>query len=248
MKKNILYFGLVALFSALMVACTPTEPTFNDASLVGLWQEEGTETYVRFTTERETDSIGSYQYGREWDEADDVFEDDLTPYGSGWFKWKLVRSTLHELILMENNGAEIPKTYTVIKLTDTELRYKDEYTTHSFLKVAEKTFDETDLLGLWQEDGTNKFVRFTTEKNDTGEYLYGRQWNESDGVVESDLTPYGNGWFEWKLVNNRLTKICLIDGGGANIPNVYIMNRLTETRLLYNDEYRKHHSFSKIVK
>lgn len=136
MKKNILRIALVALVGALMAACTPVEPTFNEANLIGLWQENGTEAFVRFTTDN---ADGGYQYGREWDEADDVTEGDLTPYGSGWFKWQLVKSDLTEIHFMENGGADIPKIYTVTKLTETELQYRDDYKkTHSFSKVVER--------------------------------------------------------------------------------------------------------------
>ena len=55
------------------------------------------------------------------------------------------------------------------------------------------TFAERDLLGLWQEDGTEAFVRFTTEQDETGEYKYGREWDESEDIFESNLLPYGNG-------------------------------------------------------
>jgi hypothetical protein len=41
-------------------------------------------------------------------------------------------------------------------------------------KEADVSFDEANLLGLWQESGTEAFVRFTSEKDSTGQYKYGR--------------------------------------------------------------------------
>lgn len=139
MKKNILRIAIVALVGAMMASCMgPEEVTFSQSDLLGLWQEDNTEHFVRFTTEK-ADEV--YLYGREWNEAEDIFEGDLKPYGNGWFKWQLVKADLKELHLMDNDGAEIPKTYIVTKLTDTELSYyeKDhkEIKT-SFTKVAEK--------------------------------------------------------------------------------------------------------------
>ena len=114
-----------------------TEPTFQENDLLGLWQEDGTEAFVGFCSEK--DSTGMYKYGCEWDEGDGVFESNLTKYGNGWFKWKLVKADLTEIHLMENGGADIRKVYTVIKLTDTELQYKDDFkVTHSFQKVVGK--------------------------------------------------------------------------------------------------------------
>lgn len=123
-----------------MVSCsllTPDTTQFTANDLIGLWQENGTQVYMRFTTEH--DSAMQYQYGREWDEGDDVFEEDLKPYGNGWFKWKLVTTSLTQIHLMDNGGAQVPKVYTVSKLTTSELSYKDDMKlSHSFTKVVTK--------------------------------------------------------------------------------------------------------------
>lgn len=136
MKKNSLVLGILVLVAVAMTSCfgPSNEPSFVEADLLGLWQEEGTEAYVRFTSE--ADETGEYKYGREWDEGDDVSEGDLTPYGNGWFKYKLVKSDLTEIHLMDNGGANIPKVYQVVKLTAGELEYRDEYkNTHRFEKL-----------------------------------------------------------------------------------------------------------------
>ena len=136
MKKNSLVLGILVLVAVAMTSCfdPSNEPSFVEADLLGLWQEEGTEAYVRFTSE--ADETGEYKYGREWDEGDDVSEGDLTPYGNGWFKYKLVKSDLTEIHLMDNGGADIPKVYQVVKLTAGELEYRDEYkNTHRFEKL-----------------------------------------------------------------------------------------------------------------
>ena len=138
MKKSILRIALVAMVGAVVASCSlGTEPTFQENDLLGLWQENGTEAFVRFTAEK--DSTGVYKYGCEWNEGEGVFESDLTKYGNGWFKWQLVKADLTEIHLMQNGGAEIPKVYTVSKLTDTELQYKDDFkVAHSFQKVVGK--------------------------------------------------------------------------------------------------------------
>lgn len=139
MKQRSLVVGFLVVIAVAMTSCfgPSNEPDFVEADLLGLWQETGTEAYVRFTSEK--DDTGAYKYGREWDESEDIFESDQLPYGNGWFKYKLVKSDLTEIHLMDNGGAEIPKIYVVTKLTDTALQYKDDFgTTHSFDKVVEK--------------------------------------------------------------------------------------------------------------
>ncbi len=122
----------VALASCSMIGGEGNDPEYRLSDLQGLWQEDNTEHYVRFTTEN-SDETG-YLYGREWDEAEDVFEQDLLDSwnkngvrGNGWFKYQLeTKGDLHEIHLMDNVGAEIPKEYIVSKLTSTQLEYYEK--------------------------------------------------------------------------------------------------------------------------
>lgn len=114
---------------------------------------------------------------------------------------------------------------------------------------AEETFKESDLYGLWQEDGTEHYVRFLTATQDPmeGVYHFGKEWNEDERVYEDRLVYHGNGWFKWQLVQSDLTEIHLMDNGGADIPKVYVVTQLNSTTLVYQDTYKKSHSFSKVV-
>ena len=108
-------------------------------------------------------------------------------------------------------------------------------------------FKEADLLGLWQETGTEAYVRFTSEQDEAGEYKYGREWDESEDIFESDLLPYGNGWFKYKLVQSDLTEIHLMDNGGAEVPKVYVVTKLTAGDLEYKDNFGTTHIFEKVL-
>lgn len=118
-------------------------------------------------------------------------------------------------------------------------------------------FQLSDLQGLWQENKTMHYVRFTTENSEETGYLYGREWDEAEDIYEKDLLDFlaeygihGNGWFKYKFERNgNLTEIHLMDNGGAEIPKVYVVTLLTDTDLSY---YEKDHksikfSFSKVV-
>ena len=122
MKKSTILFGVVAIVAMVMVSCQMEKPSFREADLLGLWQENGQEAFVRFTDE----PAGEYKYGYEWNEGEGTFESDLKPYGNGWFKYKLVNSKLTEIHLMDNGGADVPKIYTVLQLTDDVLKYRDD--------------------------------------------------------------------------------------------------------------------------
>lgn len=130
--KKLYYLAVLAVLGVALTGCgflgggTTDEPKFVLSDLQGLWLENNTQHFVRFTTEQSDEA--DYLYGREWDEADDVMEADLTPYGNGWFKYKFETTNggLHELHLMDNNGAVIPKEYVVSKLTPSELEYYEK--------------------------------------------------------------------------------------------------------------------------
>jgi hypothetical protein len=165
--KKISKLVLLAVASLTLFSCgggRSSEPSFYLSDLQGLWQDtKDTTHYVRFTNEKSDEP--NYLYGREWTEADDVYEEDLykyvytedsvnlgdttilqrdsmlvPTYGNGWFKyWLETKGDLHEIHLMDNNGAEIPKEYIVTLLTKSRLEYKDKdgYKTYAFEKIVE---------------------------------------------------------------------------------------------------------------
>lgn len=160
---------MLMVVSIALNGCKPKEdPTYQVSQLWGLWMEAkpNVEHYVRFTDEQSDEA--AYLYGREWNEDEDVYEDDLFKlwkvdstyvvdsltmdstlvldstliHGNGWFKYKLeIKGDLEEIHLMDNGGADIPKEYIVAILTDERLEYyeKDnENRRFSFDKVVKQ--------------------------------------------------------------------------------------------------------------
>ena len=119
------------------------------------------------------------------------------------------------------------------------------------------SYSLSDLQGLWQRNNTQEFVRFTTEQSDETGYLYGCEWDEAEDVTEQDridarneLGHPGNGWFKYQFKSTGdLTEIHLMDNGGAEIPKIYVVSKLTDTDLVY---YEKEYpsikfNFTKVV-
>lgn len=144
MRKALIFATLVALVAG-MSSCSmfKKDTSFSETDLFGYWQEDGKEAFLRFTDEKnETGEYAKYKYyGYEWNEAEDVMESDVVAdkHGNGWFMWTLDMADLMELHLMSNKGAVDPKNYTVTKLTDTDLQFKDEFdVSHKYVKVVSK--------------------------------------------------------------------------------------------------------------
>lgn len=94
-----------------------------DTMMLGKWQH-ATDTgwYRVYTMEPAGDD---FYWGREWNTEDDIFEEDLTPYGNGWFKWKKEGDNVIEIHMTDNQIASVPHEYTVIRLSNLEMRYKE---------------------------------------------------------------------------------------------------------------------------
>lgn len=108
----------------------------------------------------------------------------------------------------------------------------------------EESFNRNDIYGLWLEDNTQHYVRFTTEQSDEAGYMYGREWDLAEKVTEEKLQPYGNGWFKYLFeTNGNLTEIHLMDNGGAEIPKVYVVSVLTADKLEYYEKDYKNIRF-----
>lgn len=118
---------LIAIFafSAIILSftsCSPdTDIEFDETLLYGKWQENDTQNFEVYKED------GT---GYTWDEADDVTEAEAQP-----FTWTLEGENLTHIHIMEM-GANIPKVYTVTKLSATELAYEDDYgKIHTFSKI-----------------------------------------------------------------------------------------------------------------
>ncbi len=104
-----------------MSSCSPdTDVEFDQTLLTGKWQENNSLVFEVY---------GKDGSGYTWDEADDVTEAEAQP-----FTWGLNGNILTQVHTMEMGG-NVPKVYTVTKLTATELIYEDNYgNKHTFWK------------------------------------------------------------------------------------------------------------------
>ncbi len=133
MKKRLFWaFGVLCVVALSLASCQKEDDGFDETLLIGKWQC-GTEyyrydaTYSDFT--RYNGNVVRVN-GCTWDTKDDVSEDEAQP-----FTWTLEKSTLTQIHIMEMGG-NVPKVYTVTKLTSTTLCYEDNYgKSYTFTKV-----------------------------------------------------------------------------------------------------------------
>lgn len=102
--------------------------------------------------------------------------------------------------------------------------------------IPDVAYDETSLYGKWQQEGTNIFYRYDSNKT-------GATWDEDDDVYEDEAQK-----FTWELDGSEMIHIHLTETGTAQVPKYYIITKLTSERLCYHDAYvsSKTYSFNKI--
>ena len=120
---KLLFISILAVSAIIlsMSSCSPdTDVEFDQTLLTGKWQENNSLVFEVY---------GKDGSGYTWDEADDVTEAEAQP-----FTWGLNGNILTQMHTMEMGG-NVPKVYTVTKLTATELIYEDNYgNKHTFWK------------------------------------------------------------------------------------------------------------------
>ena len=120
---KLLFISILAVSAIIlsMSSCSPdTDVEFDQTLLTGKWQENNSLVFEVY---------GKDGSGYTWDEADDVTEAEAQP-----FTWGLNGNILTQVHTMEMGG-NVPKVYTVTKLTATELIYEDNYgNKHTFWK------------------------------------------------------------------------------------------------------------------
>ena len=96
------------------------------------------------------------------------------------------------------------------------------------------TYTASDLSGTWLEEYTLCYWVYTLTKDDSGEYYWGKTWDEADDVHESDLEYHGNGWFKWSITNNNLVQIHMMNISEATVPKTYTVTSCNGTTLQRN--------------
>ncbi|HBZ33621.1 MAG TPA: hypothetical protein DEO38_00825 [Bacteroidales bacterium] len=113
-KINILLLAVGVMLLASCKKKNEIDPTL----LPGVWQFTGTEQYLNF----HQDNTGAF-----WDEAEDIYEDDIEKNGNGWFTWALAEDQLALKFTIEVSGGSVPKNSTITELTTTTMTWQDSF-------------------------------------------------------------------------------------------------------------------------
>ena len=121
--KRILYFAAVCcMMLGAFTSCEMKEKEIGTLSdMFGRWRNDSNpQQYTVFYSD--VAETGWY-WGKEWDEAQGILEEDLTYHGNGWFKWSKTHDELTEIYVSEHGNILVPNHYRIDKLNDTTFVY-----------------------------------------------------------------------------------------------------------------------------
>jgi len=95
------------------------------------------------------------------------------------------------------------------------------------------------VVGRWQSEENPHWYRVYTSDWETEDYFWGKEWNEDEDVLETDLRWHGNGWFLWKLEGNTVSELVVTDGCLAVIPHQYTITSITAEKMTYTEKRDK---------
>ena len=114
----LLSLAFAALFTSSCSTDEETQPNFDESLIIGKWKS-GT-LFERYDADKS---------GATWDTADDVEEDEAQE-----FTWTIDKDQLEQIHIIVNGGL-VPKRYTITDLTETTMKYEDDFgVTKSFIK------------------------------------------------------------------------------------------------------------------
>ena len=111
---------------------------------------------------------------------------------------------------------------------------------------AEKEIPHADplLVGKWQNTDNPHWYKVYYDDYDEQEGLFwGKEWDESEDVLEEDLQYHGNGWFRWEKKGNELHEYATMEIRDVPIHRACKLLLSTPDSLVYHDVAYKNQIF-----
>ena len=106
-----------------------------DPALVGRWENADNPQWHKMYLDDYDDN--GWFWGKEWDESQDVYEEDLVYHGNGWFRWHKEKGVLTEVSTMDMRDVAIPKQWNIRIFADNDsLSLTDIIPPHRSCKFA----------------------------------------------------------------------------------------------------------------
>ena len=96
------------------------------------------------------------------------------------------------------------------------------------------------IVGKWQSSDNPQWYKVYYDDYDEDEQLFwGKEWDESEDVLEEDLKYHGNGWFRWEKKGKELCEYSTMDYRDVPIAKIYEITYLDSTTIAYHEKSRR---------
>lgn len=146
-----------------------------------------------------------------------------------------VSQTNEEEVEIETEGNEVTAKKNILEdsvKTNAIRRYKDDNVINSY------------VVGRWQNiDNKGWYCVFYEEVDEEG-MCWGKEWDESENVLEEDLPFHRNGWFRWRIKDGVLHKFAVMNMSSAIIYKSYKVINMKNSMLVIQEELHDSNKYS----
>lgn len=121
---------------------------------------------------------------------------------------------------------------------------KERVVVHTHPTAAPLFFDDSIppadplIVGRWTNTANPQWHKVYLDDYDEEMHLYwGKEWDEAEDVLETDLLYHGNGWFRWKKQDGVLHEFATMDYRDVPIHHGYRILLSDADSLVYYDTY-----------
>lgn len=89
------------------------------------------------------------------------------------------------------------------------------------------------LVGRWQNADNPQWYKVYYDDYAEDGFFWGKEWDESDDVLEEDLNYHGNGWFRWTKQGDEIQEISTMDLSDVPIAKTFRLKKSDRQSLTF---------------
>ena len=117
------------------------------------------------------------------------------------------------------------------------------HSTNNIIVFEDEFTADPMMVGKWQNTENPGWYQVFYDDYDDENFFWGKEWDESDDVMEEDLRYHGNGWFRWRKDGKSLLEVAVQDQHSGDIPHEYTIRRISDDVLELEEKDARHRIF-----
>lgn len=120
--------------------------------------------------------------------------------------------------------------------------------TNATIRFVETSEADPMLVGYWQNVENPNWYKayYDDEDEDEAGVFWGKEWDETDGVMEEDLSWHGNGWYKWQRTTTGVVERYRMEINESEVPYIYKLKIKDNTMEVVDISRNKTYHFIRI--